>query len=209
MSNPLLADLEEIKPPLGVKEVYSKILTSYSEPERKYFTIQRAARIRNIFLGYVDESMEDPEPNKILHAKMAIWFKDIIKNPLSLNNETASAELAGECLKGVYSVNVKLLQESILAFDTRKVMPHSVMSFAVDAENSVLGSHSETYFEEYLPNIRSEYEMIKDSVWYMKRSEFIKRLLAEEKIFFNIPNLEERARENLHDELRIIEESRS
>jgi len=205
MANALVKDFMEIQPtPKDPSALVAKLMDAYSEPKRTYYTIQRAAKVRHLLLTYVDEVLVNPDPNQILAAKMSIWFQDAVRNPSWDDCEERSAEMATSMLGSAYNINRIALKNNIVAFRTRKAMPHTVTSCALDANLTVLSYSEDVYFKAYLPALRRDYSRFSDKFWDVKRREYAEELLGSEKIFFNMPSLEEDARKNLRKELHYI-----
>lgn len=140
--------------------------------------------------------------------QFAIFYHDIIYNVLKRNNEFNSAELARIRLT---ALNVPQLIKAncikyILATKNHIASEDNDTNLMIDLDLCILGSLEKEY-NEYVKNIRKEYSLIPDNIFYNQRRKWIMLLLQREKIYtthFFYHKFEARARKNLTNEINTI-----
>lgn len=185
--------------PLGVTApngVFAQLTTLYSEPHRKYHTLQHLAECFSLYDAVTTEPKNGPA------VELAIWFHDAIYDTSAMDNEEASAVLATQTLAkaGLVQPLVALVSQLILSTRHDAVSSSSIEALVLqDVDLSILGAPASRY-EEFEVQIRSEYHWVPDSIFRDRRSEILKGFLARPTIY-QLPQiraqLEQRARQNL------------
>lgn len=131
----------------------------------------------------------------------AIVYHDVIYNPASKTNEEDSVSVAKLDLSGI-GVNLNRIEKLILS--TKHIHGFTTeddeVQCMIDVDLSILGS-SETEYIEYTKSIREEYSFVDYYDYSIARTEFLKKLLSRERIFYKLTELEAVARKNLYDEI--------
>lgn len=143
----------------------------------------------------------------------AVFYHDIIYNVLRKDNEPRSARLAVKRLPvlGVPADKVSTVKLFIEATQTHTVsaaVPHITdLQFFLDFDMSILGAQWNVY-ETYTRQVRREYRIYPDKLYYPGRQKFLQHCL-QSAFIFQTPTFRERyearARENIERELRNIE----
>ncbi|MBK6266183.1 hypothetical protein JKA74_14150 [Marivirga sp. S37H4] len=143
---------------------------------------------------------------------MAIAYHDIIYNPLKSNNEEKSADLAVKRLESIsYPTDLATLCKQMILATKSHEAGHPEINLFTDADLSILGSEPEVY-KNYTAQIRKEYKIYPDMLYYPGRKKVLRHFLEMERIyqsehFYN--QYETKARLNLNRELKEIENKQS
>jgi predicted metal-dependent HD superfamily phosphohydrolase len=174
-----------------------KLVRRYIEPHRRYHTLQHldyGFRQHNRFFGgmYSD-------------TFFAWVYHDAICDPKARDNEEKSAELflADNSVIGFTPNIAKSISEDIL-----RTKHHGEKSILTDVDLSILGAEWRVY-DEYVKQIRQEYDFVNETEWKVGRSAVLERFLAQPSIFFTAQfgELEEAAQKNLTRELKRLKKN--
>lgn len=194
---------------LGVKdvdeEVFSRIVSSYSEQHRSYHTL---THIVSMLDGFEEVRHLVANPTEVLGA---IWWHDVIydtepKFPLIASNEERSAARAEEdCgILGVPTHIVDAIKVKILASahsSSGEVYDIDTQVF-LDLDLAVLGSKDR--YVPYKVGVRFEYSWVERSLYNQKRLEILQRFLREERLYLTEhfhTTYDKQARINLANEI--------
>lgn len=179
-----------------------KISEHYTEPQRAYHNLSHILYM----LGFFEEYKTDIKKPEQLY--LAIWFHDIIYNPLRTDNEEKSAELAYSMLRQLGFGNEILLEVKKYILLTKnhelKVRNNFDLQFFLDIDLAILGETPEKYFE-YQNQVRQEYKVVPEYVYRVKRKQVLKHFLKTKRIYKTalfFENREKQARQNLKDEIK-------
>lgn len=181
-----------------VSAVFADLVRHYSEPHRSYHNLAHIDRM----LGWLDATGEGSDA-----VELAIWFHDVIYEPLGRENEAASArhfqDQVGQFIGAPTAAAVERL---ILA--TEPGRPRSGKQdedLLIDIDLSVLGAVPEGY-EAYRQAIRLEYAMVPKAKFAAGRAKVLRHFLSG-RIYATgfFAKLERQARINLGRELGLLE----
>lgn len=183
--------------------VLQALQARYSEPHRKYHTLQHLAEC----LAWLDTAQVLAEhPHEVA---LALWFHDAIyevhvQTGVS-GNEARSAEWAVSALAqaGVATPSVARIESLIMATCHTALPVTPDEQVLVDIDLSILGADPQR-FAQYEQQIRDEYAHVPDPVFKPKRREILSGFLARPRIYataYFYDELEARARENLRTSL--------
>ncbi|MBX2841900.1 MAG: hypothetical protein KTR26_09010 [Flammeovirgaceae bacterium] len=184
-------------------EVFNIILKRLSEKGRFY---HNQNHIEDLLLK--EEAIDQLISNKFVF-KLAIWFHDIIYNPLKSNNEEKSAKLAMEILTdtNISEEELNLISQFIIATKSHHlIIPHQDLPYFLDLDLSILGTSTEQY-KAYMVQIRKEYRHVPGILYKKGRQKVLKSFLERKEIYFSdyFKKLyEEKARENLKFEIQFL-----
>jgi predicted metal-dependent HD superfamily phosphohydrolase len=137
----------------------------------------------------------------------AIVYHDIIYNTLKNNNEERSAALAVKRLSGISSPQNLIASCERMILATKKHEPADFeTNLFTDADLSILGSDAETY-KVYAAQIRREYSIYPDLIYYPGRKKVLARFLSMDRIYKSeefSARYEQSARVNLQAELDLL-----
>ena len=188
------------KNPSLVADLWSEIITHYSEPQRHYHTLDH---LDNLASGLME-----------LHDKISDWqtmifsiaYHDIIYDPLRADNEEKSAAFAVATLAGLNVPEMQRIKcsDQILSTKGHNYSADNDTNYFTDADLSILGSDANTY-KLYSIAIRKEYSTYPDLVYNAGRKKVLEHFINMPGIF-KTPHFQERyeasARRNLLNELK-------
>jgi predicted metal-dependent HD superfamily phosphohydrolase len=175
--------------------VLTQILAAYSEPHRKYHTLQHLSEC----LGWLEPVLDQAEhPGEV---EIALWFHDAVYALERQDNELRSAEWANAELidRGVDSEVRERVGALVMA--TKHAAPPQTTDerLLVDVDLAILGAPRER-FDEYEKQIRAEYGWVPGFLFRRKRREVLAGFLARPVLLSSAyfrERLEESARANL------------
>jgi predicted metal-dependent HD superfamily phosphohydrolase len=186
-------------------EVFQNLVKNYNSPRRSYHNLNHIHSLIHISTEFKSK-IKDYDC-----VQFAIWFHDVVYNPLNSDNEEKSADFAMEEL---YKLNlpkskVDKIIRMILATKTHNDLANSSdtdLKYFLDFDLSILGSNKLNY-QKYAQQIREEYKNIPDDLFYKGRKQVLQRFLdspfiyntTEFKTLFENP-----ARENIQEEIDLI-----
>lgn len=180
------------------KELCSEVEEAYTHSSRYYHNL---SHINSLWL-LLDRSIEINDPDTIL---LSVIYHDIIYDPSQNNNEEMSAQFAVRRLRSISFPEDKILRcsDQILATKGHQVSSDIDTNLFTDADLSILGADWDSY-SVYSKNIRMEYSIYPDALYYPGRKKVLKHFLQMERIyktvrFFN--RYEDQARANISREL--------
>lgn len=188
-------------------ELYAEIAEQYTAIERHYHTLTHVADLLRLFEEYrsLVQSLET--------VQFAIWYHDLVYDPLQTNNEFLSADIAGQRLHQLSVPDPIILQVKALILATRH---HTLLPgkddfdsrLFLDCDLAILGANRERY-AEYMQEIRQEYIKVPLSDYSKGRKLVLERFLERENIFLTAEfqeRFEEQARDNIRFELNLLGE---
>ena len=176
-------------------EYYTRLLATYSEPQRHYHNGHHIADCLHEF-DQVRQVATDP-----LAVELAIWYHDAVYDSHAADNEARSAELAKDWMRkcGTTAELTDSVGQLILATKSHDAALHADAPLLVDVDLSVLGQVAERFWK-YEDQIRMEYEWVPENTFATKRAEILERFLARKRIYITehfFRKYEEQTRMNL------------
>ncbi len=184
-----------------IAESWSKIEKHYSGKNRAYHNL---VHINNMLqeAAKLETEIADKE---VVH--LAIWFHDIIYNPLSKENEKASAEFAKSILSQTNLSPARIEKCYTLIMQTVKHQPaetdHLDDKLLVDFDLEILSRDWEAY-KIYSGQVRKEYWMYPSPLFKNGRKKAMGKFLERTTIYqtpFYQTEKEAKARENIKREM--------
>jgi len=182
-------------------EVFQNLVKNYNSPGRTYHNLNHIHSLIHISTEFKSK-IKDYDC-----LQFAIWFHDVVYNPLNSDNEEKSADLAMEEL---YKLNlpktkVEKIIRMILATKSHNLLNNSDsdLNYFLDFDLSILGSNKLIY-QKYAKQIRDEYRSIPDSTFYQGRKRVLEMFLESPSIYKTAEFkqlFENQARENIQDEI--------
>ncbi len=186
-----------------ISKIIAEIKDQYNSQTRVYHNLHHIEHFLQLAMPY-SEKLQQKDA-----FFFAVWFHDVIYRPFRKNNEAKSAELAVEKLTqlGVAKTDidqvVRLINET--ASHQSQYTDFDTLLF-MDCDLQILGSKPKEYLT-YIKLIRKEYQTVPSVMYYPKRKEFLKKILAFSSIFkthdFKI-KYEQQARLNIQNEIDSI-----
>ena len=181
-----------------INKFWNEVEANYSKKNRYYHTLQH---LDNLLEQLNEIKVEIKDQHAVLFA---LYYHDIIYDPLRHNNEDKSAALAEKRLKQI-PVPETIIEHSktiILATKNHLLSGDNDTNIFTDADLSILGSGWNEYLV-YSKQIREEYSIYTDLVYYAGRRKVLQHFLDMERIFktnYFFERLEAKARQNLQME---------
>ena len=157
--------------------VYEELVSRYSEKSRHYHTLNHISKS----LGRVDEG----KPKNKLALYMAIFFHDVIYDPVKNDNEEKSAEYFKK-VAAENTVKSEIIDRTVgLIMATKHIeKPDNYDAMLIcDIDLAELGKDY-GHFENNNILIRKEFEMYSDEEYNQGRMEFMKTMSERPEIFF-------------------------
>ncbi|HEY8400778.1 MAG TPA: hypothetical protein VIK89_05920 [Cytophagaceae bacterium] len=189
-----------------INRLFIEMTNKFNSGNRQYHNLTHIQTM-------LEKAREDKHLIKDYDAvRFAIWFHDIVYNPLFVDNELRSAKFAEEPLlyMGVPEEKARKIEKMILA--TRDHFGYDGADgdteYFLDLDLMILGSDLETY-KEYVNKIREEYSVLPTALFESNRSKFLYRIL-ESPIIYRTKEMkdqfEQQARRNIKIELGLLTE---
>jgi len=177
------------------QDTFDDLAKRYAEKHRYYHTLRHVDTCLTL-LGEVVSLVSD-----LFSVETAIWFHDLIYNPLRNDNEVMSAAYAKCFLKSIKVPDHEIAKIERLILLTKH--PSNPLTedekYLIDIDLSILGADVVLY-DQYEKWIRQEYAYVSDVLFRKGRGEVLRSFLAQEYIYhtdYFRQKLEKRARENL------------
>lgn len=183
---------------LGVtadEELYRKLVESYSEPHRRYHTVQHLEEC----FAHLEEVRSFAK-----HAgevELALWFHDAIYDTSKRDNEERSAAWAraSALAAGLSAERADRIATLVNATKHDAVPVGTDAEVLVDIDLAILGSEP-ARFDEYEVQVREEYSWVPASLYQKARRQILQQFLNRARIYsteFFQREHETRARENI------------
>ena len=183
------------------KAIYEELLARYSEPWRKYHTLQHLQECLAFFDSVAHLATRPAE------VETALWFHDAVYELHHADNEGASAQLSRQVLSDAdVTSEVSSRIAALIVLSKHTTLPKTTdEQLLIDIDLAILGA-SPSRFAEYVHQIRDEYSFVPDDVFREKRHEILKSFVRRPRIYstpYFHDLLEQQARINLANSLRI------
>ena len=180
--------------------VMNDLLDRYSEPHRRYHTLQHLAECIATL---------ETHTHLVLHPgelELALWFHDAIYDPHASDNEARSATLAEVAvMEGTGSkVAATRTRDLILATRHSNQPTDDDQRVLMDIDLWILGAPSDR-FDEYERQVREEYGWVPQETYCTKRSAILQGFFDRPSIYGTTcfqAELESRARANLQRSIK-------
>jgi predicted metal-dependent HD superfamily phosphohydrolase len=187
----------------AVRRLYGEVLGRYSEPHRRYHTLQHLAECFEKVQAIISLAEYPAEVN------VGLWFHDVIYDTQRHDNEERSADWARSAARefGASAASAQRTYDLIM-FTRHVAEPVGIdAQVLVDADLSILGAQP-ARFQEYEAQVRSEYEWIPDAMFRSGRAKILKEFLGRPHVFCTAhfrERYESQARRNLEHSLENLE----
>ncbi|HRI27406.1 MAG TPA: hypothetical protein PK239_12080 [Chitinophagales bacterium] len=193
---------DETKP--QTEAMFVDLLKRYSAPARYYHNTTHLAHLFSSLTPYM-EIMNQPDA-----VIWAVFYHDIVYNPLRKDNEAKSARFAQKIMQNCHVLpqTIHLTQQLILATQYHLAPNDALVDFYyfLDADLAILGQPPAVY-QQYALAIRNEYRLIPDMLYKPGRRKVLEQLLQKPFLYyshaFRAP-LETQARQNIQTEINSL-----
>ena len=154
------------------------LLERYSEPHRKYHTLQHLQACLAHFEAVRDQAIHAPE------VELALWFHDAVYNIPGAGNERASADWARRALLAAGGDDAAAQRVHALVMATcHDALPRSPdEALLLDVDLAILGAPAPR-FDAYERQVRAEYAALPEAAFQSGRQRILEQFLARERIF--------------------------
>lgn len=183
-------------------DAWSEIEHLYAEEHRFYHNLHHISQLVDELKPF-GTRFQDPAA-----TWFAVFYHDIIYDPLEDSNEEKSAELAADSLSTLQVPKPVIDKCRIMILQTKKHewSEDGDTNWLTDADLSILGKDWEVYWE-YAKKIRMEYAFVPAEMYRQGRIKVLTRFLQMKRIYKTkefYEALELRARTNLEKEISIV-----
>lgn len=189
-----------------IDRLYAEMEKKYTTSRRHYHNLQHIAALLQLSDAHAT-AFAAPDV-----MAFAIFYHDIIYNVLRKDNEPRSAQIAVKRLQalGVGADAIEQVKLYIEATRTHRItaaVTHTTdLQLFLDLDMSILAAPWAQY-EQYSQQVRREYRVYPDKLYYPGRRQFLEHCLAAPHIFQTTifkEQYEARARENMARELEVL-----
>ncbi|WP_124981472.1 HD domain-containing protein [Nonlabens xiamenensis] len=183
-------------------ECWNELNKKYSSKSRHYHNLDH--------LDHMFSELEKvkSEINRLDAIEFSIFYHDLIYNPRKSDSEYQSALVFKKRLSNTSFTPIDYCVEQIVATKEHKLSDDSDTNLLLDMDLSILGSEPDRY-QGYAKKIRKEYAIYPGWMYRKGRKKVLQHFLSLDSIFkteFFRNEYEEKARENLENELRELGE---
>jgi predicted metal-dependent HD superfamily phosphohydrolase len=194
------------KPATG-HALWQDIATRYNETTRAYHTLRH---LQQLFAQFEQIKHKLNEPHIVA---LALFYHDVIYDPLRIDNEQKSAEYAAETLlpylsaeqcEHLYALIMMTANHQLTGLSDPKKINDA--AYLLDMDLSILGAPWSQY-ERYAQAVRQEYSHVPLAEYRTGRIAVLNRLLAHPKLYlthYYYERLETLARDNTQRELTLL-----
>lgn len=183
--------------------MWKELTFNYGLPSRHYHN-----------LTHLENLIEELEPCKKLIEDYdvvlySVFYHDIVYDVLNKDNEERSAAMAAEALSllDMEEYRVARCTQQILATKNHAFHSDKDTNLFTDADLAILGKDEKTY-KRYSEQIRQEYAVYEDEIYYPGRAKVLQHFLAMPRIYktgFFYQKYEDQARKNIAEELSLLQ----
>jgi predicted metal-dependent HD superfamily phosphohydrolase len=161
-----------------MSSLLSVVQPHYDEPHRAYHNLTHIYGVYNELLACRDEIKNWDA------VYYAVWFHDVIYDPMRHDNELQSALFAEQYLLniGFSNENIKLVKKHILATQGHHVSDNHDTNLLTDADLAILGS-TPTLYRQYAAQIRAEYNFVPPDDYRKGRTQVLQHFLSMPRLF--------------------------
>jgi len=201
----------------NLKKIYFNLLNKYTDKEilnvfwkeitKKYNSSKRFYHNLNHINDLIDLSIVYKSGIYDLEVmQLSIFYHDVIYNAIKKDNELKSAIFCKKHLEKISFPKEKIEKcyNYILATKNHESNNENDLNYLLDFDLSILASQSTDYYN-YIKQIRKEYSIFLDIIYYAGRKKVLQHFLKQKKIYKTeefFSNFENIARENLNKELK-------
>jgi predicted metal-dependent HD superfamily phosphohydrolase len=160
------------------ESLYQELIGRYSEPHRRYHTIQHLDEC----FARLDEARD--LAGRIHEVELALWFHDAVYGTRNQNNEEQSADWARAVVEqaGLPGAVGETVHALILATRHDAEPTTEDAALLIDVDLAILGAPAER-FDEYERQVREEYSWVPGFMFRRKRREILEAFLQRSQIY--------------------------
>ena len=196
--------------PAQAKTLWLDVAARYNDTQRAYHSL---AHIQQLFVQFDQTMAYLHNPHLIA---LALYYHDVIYDPMRSDNELKSAEYMVDKLKHYLSDDQRRTIYALIIMTATHQLDGltdsdkcSDAAYLLDMDLSILGTPWPDY-ELYAQAVRQEYAHVSDIDYRVGRIAVLKKLLTHPKIYltqYYYKRLERQARENMAREITLLRAS--
>ncbi len=196
--------------PAQAKTLWLDVAARYNDTQRAYHSL---AHIQQLFVQFDQTMAYLHNPHLIA---LALYYHDVIYDPMRSDNELKSAEYMVDKLKHYLSDDQRRTIYALIIMTATHQLDGltdsdkcSDAAYLLDMDLSILGTPWPQY-ERYAQAVRQEYAHVSDIDYRVGRIAVLKKLLTHPKIYltqYYYKRLEQQARENMAREITLLRAS--
>ena len=196
--------------PAKAKTLWLDVAVRYNDTQRAYHSLDH---IQQLFAQFDQTMTYLHEPRLIA---LALYYHDVIYDPMRSDNELKSAEYMVDKLKHYLSDDQRRTIYALIIMTATHQLDGltdsdkcSDAAYLLDMDLSILGTPWPQY-ERYAQAVRQEYAHVSDIDYRVGRIAVLKKLLTHPKIYltqYYYKRLERQARENMAREITLLRAS--
>lgn len=196
--------------PAQAKTLWLDVAARYNDTQRAYHSL---AHIQQLFAQFNQTMTYLHEPHLIA---LALYYHDVIYDPMRSDNELKSAEYMVDKLKHYLSDDQRRTIYALIIMTATHQLDGltdsdkcSDAAYLLDMDLSILGTPWPQY-ERYAQAVRQEYGHVSEIDYRVGRIAVLKKLLTHPKIYltqYYYKRLERQARENMAREITLLRAS--
>jgi predicted metal-dependent HD superfamily phosphohydrolase len=175
-------------------QVWDNLIKRYNENHRRYHNIKHLVfclRQLDLAASFIED---------IDAIEMALWFHDVVFEPIGKDNEERSASLFKLVTKGYFAPDfVDTVSEIIVATKHNDIHTENNKAYMLDIDLSSIGLPWAHFFQD-CADLRAEVSGISDIRFYSKKLLFLRALIDRPRIYltdFFFARYEGKARGNI------------
>lgn len=190
-----------------INSLFNEIYQRYTSKHRHYHNLSHIESMLNSIKPF-DKKIID-----IDSLLFAIWYHDVIYNPVKNDNEEKSAEFANRSLKKIRINSNKIKKVIALILKSKSHISRTLgirddydTKLFLDSDLHIFGAPKETY-KLYMQQIREEHKKVPEFLFTKNRKKFLTTLSASKYIYHTDAfreNYEKKARNNIKYELETL-----
>lgn len=184
------------------EQLWQEIEASYTSEGRYYHNLQHLTELLSLAVTHKALIAQGDS------VRFAIFYHDIVYNPLRKDNEEESAALAVKKLRllGLEKQQLEHIRQMILATKSHSPSSDPDTNLLLDLDLSILGREWERYYD-YSKKIEKEYRLVPCFLYNNGRKKVLKHFLSLPAIY-KTPTFyqlyESNARKNISRELQML-----
>jgi predicted metal-dependent HD superfamily phosphohydrolase len=176
---------------VGSPMYYRRLRKQYAEPQRHYHNFTHITACLKALKRFF------PKERDLAEVKMAIFFHDVVYDPMRKDNEERSAAQWVEYARArkVHAICIKTVERMILDTKTHKIhgyLSHRTDKILLDIDMSIFVADPKAYMA-YAQNVWREYKAYGAEAYTMGRLDFLQHL-DPDRIFYT-PELRAHSRQ--------------
>jgi len=180
---------------------WTEIKSQYTQKNRHYHNLNHIYDLLKLSENHKNDIVDFET------FQFAIWYHDIVYNPVKKDNEAKSAIYAEKHLKDL-DIDHETIKTLIISTQKHEIIlnKNNDNAFLLDMDLSILGTNWKDY-QKYLKDIRKEYAIFPNFMYNKGRKKVLQHFLNRKTLYFTDyfkAKYEAKARENINKEIKLL-----